>query len=85
MNGNTLILEYYNLTKDKFKRHPIPFNPLNDVKIIIEDIFKNVKHIPYLKKIDPKHVKAVLEGQSTIKKSNKIEEKEADFGNFYEK
>ena len=25
MNGNTLVLEYYNLAKDKFKKHLMPF------------------------------------------------------------
>jgi hypothetical protein len=64
MQGNTLVVEYYDLSSDKFKRHPIPYDPASDIKTILDDIFKNGKHVPYLKKVDPKHLKAVLEGQS---------------------
>jgi hypothetical protein len=28
----------------------------------VEDVFKSAKHIPYLKKLNPKHVRAVLDG-----------------------
>jgi len=63
MNGDTLVLEYYYLLSDKFKKHAISFNPQNDAKTNIEEMFKNSKHIPFLKRVDPKHIKAVLEGQ----------------------
>jgi hypothetical protein len=62
MNGNTLIIEYYDVSRDKFKKHPIPYNPLDEVKLTVDQIFKNSKHFPFLKKIDPKHIKAILEG-----------------------
>jgi hypothetical protein len=29
MNGNTIVIEYYDLGRDKFKKHPIPYNPLD--------------------------------------------------------
>jgi hypothetical protein len=57
MKGNILVLEYYNLAKDKFKKHQIPFDPNSDSKIMIEEIYKNSKHAPILKKIDPQHIK----------------------------
>ncbi len=62
MNGNTLVLEYYHLGKDKFKKHLIPYEITKEAKTIIEDIFKNTKHALYLKKVNPKHVRSVLEG-----------------------
>lgn len=68
INGNTLVIEYYNLAKDKFKKHAIPFNSTSDPKSIVEDIFKNPKHLLYLKKVDPKNVRAVIEGQSVFSK-----------------
>lgn len=64
MNGNTLVIEYYNLAKDKFKKHPIPFDPSADPQAVIEAIFKDQKHQPYLKKVDPKHLRAVLQGKA---------------------
>lgn len=62
MYGNTLVLEYYDVGRDKFKRHPIPYDPSADPKALIDEIYKNPKHLPYLKKVDPKHLRAVLEG-----------------------
>jgi hypothetical protein len=67
MNGSTLVLEYYNLAKDKFKKHQIPFNG-SDSKTIVEEIFKNPKHFVFLKKVDPKHVRAVIEGRDVSPK-----------------
>jgi hypothetical protein len=64
MNGNTLVIEYYELTRDKFKKHAISYNPQEEVKSIIDEIYKSAKHVPFIKKIDPKHLKAVLEGHS---------------------
>jgi len=63
MNGSTLVLEYYNLAKDKFKKHLMPFDSSTETKHIVEQIFKNPKHIPFLKKVNPKHITSVLEGQ----------------------
>lgn len=68
MNGSTLVLEYYNLAKDKFKKHQIPFNVGSDPKTIVEEIFKNPKHFVFLKKVDPKHVRAVIEGRGVSPK-----------------
>jgi hypothetical protein len=62
MNGNTLVLEYYHLGKDKFKKHLIPYDVSKDPKTIVEDIYKNPKHAPYLKRVNPKNVRLVLEG-----------------------
>jgi hypothetical protein len=74
MHGNTLIVEYYDLTRDKFKRHPIPYDPHADIKAVIDEIYKNAKHFPYLKKIDPKHMKAVLEGQAVTRRAPELPE-----------
>lgn len=68
MNGNTIVIEYYDLGRDKFKKHPIPYNPLDEVKLTVDEIFKNSKHFPFLKKIDPKHIRSVLEGNPIISK-----------------
>lgn len=70
MHGNTLVLEYYDLTKDKFKKHLMPFEVGTEPKTIVEQMFKNVKHVPFLKKVNPKNVRAVLEGNTVgMKKS----------------
>lgn len=66
MHGNTLVVEYYDLSRDKFKRHAIPYDPTAEVKTILDEIYKNSKHVPYLKKVDPKHLKAVLEGHRIV-------------------
>ena len=42
----------------------MPYDPSLDAKTVIDQIFKDVKHIPYLKKVDPKHLRAVLEGHA---------------------
>lgn len=42
----------------------MPYDPSLDAKIIIDNIYKDVKHIPYLKKVDPKHLRAILEGRT---------------------
>lgn len=78
MNGNTIVIEYYDLTRDKFKKHPIPYNPQEEVKSIVDQIFKDAKHIPFIKKVDPKHLKAVLEGQPVAarKEQQKMPEKD---------
>jgi hypothetical protein len=60
MHGNTLVLEYYDLTKDKFRKHLMQFEVGSDPKLIVEEIFKDAKHVPYLKKVNPKNVRAVL-------------------------
>jgi hypothetical protein len=85
MNGSILVLEYYNLAKDKFKKHSIPFNSSSDSKSIIEEIFKNPKHFPYLKKVDPKHIRAVIEGRALSSKKTEanVEKREDyDYSNF---
>ena len=64
MKGNILVLEYYNIANDKFKKHPIPFNPLNDPKETIDEIFKDPKHLPFLKRVNPKDIKAVIQGRT---------------------
>lgn len=77
MNGNTIVIEYYDLTRDIFKKHPIPYNPQEEVKNIVDQIFKDAKHIPFIKKVDPKHIKAVLEGQPVARKEqSKMPEKD---------
>lgn len=60
MHGNTLVLEYYHLQKDKFKKHAMPFETGKDPKLIVEELFKSPQHAPYLKKVNPKHVRSVL-------------------------
>lgn len=62
MNGNTLVLEYYHLGKDKFKKHLIPYEVTKEAKIVVDEIYKSAQHAPYLKKVNPKHVRSVLEG-----------------------
>lgn len=60
MNRNILVLQYYHLGKDKFKKHLIPFDLSKNNKEVIEEILKNPKHAAYLKKVDPKHLLSVL-------------------------
>ena len=85
MNGNTIVIEYYDLTRDKFKKHPIPYNPQEEAKSIVEQIFKDAKHIPFIKKVDPKHLKAVLEGQAVgVRKEQPKMPKEDRFQEFEE-
>lgn len=84
MQGHTLVLEYYDLSRDKFKRHPMPYDPSLDTKTAIDNIYKDAKHIPYLKKVDPKHLRAVLEGRALTIPQKQEREKElfSEFAEF---
>lgn len=42
----------------------MPYDPSLDTKTAIDSIYKDTKHIPYLNKVDPKHLRAVLEGRT---------------------
>lgn len=58
-----IVLEYYNLEKDCFKKHVIPYDSSDSSDKIIENILKNPKHSVFLRKVAPHHLKQVLSGQ----------------------
>ena len=49
--GNALVLEYYNLTTDKFKKHMIPLDRSKSIKENVDEIYKNPKHGILLRKV----------------------------------
>jgi hypothetical protein len=63
-NGNALVLEYYNLATDKFKKHVIALDRGKSVKENVDEIYKNAKHGMLLGKVEPKYVEAVIKGES---------------------
>ena len=50
-NGNALVLEYYNLASDKFKKHVIPLDHTKSAKENLDAIYKNPKHSILLRKV----------------------------------
>jgi hypothetical protein len=65
-NGKALVLEYYNLAMDKFKKHLIPLDHSKSAKENLDMIYKNPKHGVLLRKVEPKYVENVLKGESVV-------------------
>lgn len=61
--GNYLVVEYYNLQQDKFKKHLIQFDPSIGPDKNLEEMLRNQKHSIFLRKIESKYIKKVLKGQ----------------------
>jgi hypothetical protein len=71
-NGNALVLEYYNLDLDKFKKHVIPLDHTKDVKENVKSILKNQKHALLLRKVDAKYLEAAIMGENSNYNRNRI-------------
>lgn len=59
----SIVIEYYNLEKDCFKKHLIPYDSSENVDKIIENILKNPKHSVFLRKVAPHHLKEAITGR----------------------
>ena len=60
-----LVLEYYNIERDCFKKHIIPYDGTHPPDKIVENILKNPKHAVFLRKVAPEHLKVALSGGSS--------------------
>ena len=59
---NYLVLEYYHLTEDKFKKRLIPFDANISAGKNVEIILRDPKHSPFLKKIEAQHLEKIIKG-----------------------
>ena len=53
MYRGALVIEYYYLERDCFKKHLIPFDGSENPNKIVENILKNPKHAVFLRKVAP--------------------------------
>ena len=49
--NSALVIQYYILSEDKFKKHLIPFNNHDSPDQILDSILRNPKHAPFLRKV----------------------------------
>lgn len=71
----SLVIEYYNLEKDCFKKHLIPYDSSETIDKIIENILKNPKHSVFLRKVAPHLLKSAITGKRDNILPNDINEK----------